>query len=757
MSTSWMRGFSAVAGLAVAAFVALAGGSAQAQTGISIGGSRAGTLAQGDSTLNSGEFVDTYTFEGRAGQQVTVSMTSGAFDSYVMVRGPSGFSEDNDDRETGDTNSQLTMRLPATGTYRIQATSFQSGETGAYRVSLVEGSGDAIQAEGGGDASVGTNSGQLRAGDQQLDAGEYMDRWTLTGTPGQRYVARLNASDFDAYLIIRGDDLSEDNDDDQTGRGSTNSRIEFIMPADGQVTVAATSYQANETGTYQLLIEAPGQTQTAQADTVGSLRLGQSVNGQLAQGDPTLTSGEFMNVYSFSGRAGQQVDLRLRSSAFDPYLFINGPNDFAVANDDDDSGADGTNSRLIVTLPADGEYRVYATSYQAGEAGAYSLSAAEATGEAATVAASNSGTPSFETGIDFGGDLSTSDEQLDNGKYADAYTFSGRRGERVTLTLESSAFDAYLMLIPPDGAGDLLENDDGPDGSTNSRIDLTLPADGDYTIGVTSYSAGATGAYRFTAGPSLGTPRQAAVQGGPRVFAVMVGISDYGGRGDLPYTADDALKLAESLRRDGVLNPSSVTLVDADATVAGVKGAIQRVGAMAGPNDIFLFFYSGHGSQRAGTVSAMEPDGKTETIVMRDGQISDAEMAQLFSGINARMSLIVLDSCFSGGFGRNVVSRPGVVGLFSSEEDLTSQVAGKFEAGGYLSHFLRTGLSGEANLDGDDMITAGELTTYLRRKFASDVQDVASETMDGQRSYQYLVVERGGVQLDDVVMRVARR
>ena len=41
--------------------------------------------------------------------------------------------------------------------------------------------------------------------------------------------------------------------------------------------------------------------------------------------------------------------------------------------------------------------------------------------------------------------------------------------------------------------------------------------------------------------------------------------------------------------------------------------------------------------------------------------------------------------------------------------------------------------------------------------FASDVQDVASETMDGQRSYQYLVVERGGVQLDDVVMRLARQ
>ena len=99
---------------------------------------------------------------------------------------------------------------------------------------------------------------------------------------------------------------------------------------------------------------------------------------------------------------------------------------------------------------------------------------------------------------------------------------------------------------------------------------------------------------------------------------------------------------------------------------------------------------------------------------------------------------------------------PGVIGLFSSEEDLTSQVAVKFQAGGYLSHFLRTGLTGEANYDGDDLITAGELTTYLRRKFAAEVMDVQTQTMDGQRSYQHLVVERGGVQVDDVVIRIGR-
>lgn len=741
-----------------AAMVVLTGGAAQAQQAISIGGSASGVLQDGDSTLNSGEYVDSFTFEGRAGQQVTVTMTSSTFDTYVMVRGPAGFAEENDDRVSGDTNSEITVRLPANGTYRIQATSFQPGEAGGYRIQLAAGGGSIPAAQGGGAIEIGqSNPGQLAAGDTQIDSGEFFDGWTLTGGPGTRYRVRLNASDFDAYLMVRGTDLSEDNDDDPSSRGSRNAMLEFTMPSDGEVMIFATSYQPGETGTYTLMLEEVGGQSTAASfqDSGGAIRLGQTVNGALGEGDQILRSGEYTQVYTFNGRAGDQIDLRLTSTQFDPYVFINGPNDFADANDDDPSGESGTNSRLVVTLPADGEYRIFATSYQAGESGSFQLSAGRASGEAvATVqAASASSRPSFETGADIRGSLGPGDAQLNSGEYADSFTFAGRRGERVALTLESSSFDTYMFLRGPNDLSE--DNDDGPDG-TNSRIDAVLPADGDYTVTLTSYAPGETGAYRFTAGESLGTPRQAGVRTGPRVFAVMVGISDYGGSGDLPYTADDALKLAEALRREGALNPASITLTDAQATVAGVKAAFAQVAAQAGPDDIFLFFYSGHGSQRNSSVSATEPDGRTETIVMRDGQITDAELAQMFAGLNTRMALIVLDSCFSGGFGRNVVSRPGVIGLFSSEEDLTSAVAGKFEAGGYLSHFLRTALSGEANLDGDDIITAGELSTYLQRKFAAEVQDVVAETMDGQRSYQNLVVERGGVQVDDVVLRLDR-
>ena len=195
-------------------------------------------------------------------------------------------------------------------------------------------------------------------------------------------------------------------------------------------------------------------------------------------------------------------------------------------------------------------------------------------------------------------------------------------------------------------------------------------------------------------------------------------------------------------------------LTNAQATRASVTSAIQRVAAQAGPDDVFLFFFSGHGVQHP-TTSDRELDGQSEHLVLRDGEISDVELARMLGNVRARLSLVVLDACFSGGFAREVVNRPGVMGVFSSEEDLTSMVADRFQAGGYLSHFLRTGLAGRADENGDRLVTAGELATYLRRQFRSEVHGVEAETSDGQRNYQNLVIDRGGVQVDDVVIRLA--
>lgn len=606
-----------------------------------------------------------------------------------------------------------------------------------------------------------TVTGELRRGDEMLTSGEFNDRWSFPVRRGQIYEVSLTSTVFDPYLLVRGPGgLQEDNDDDPSARGSRNSRIRFTAPADGEVEVGATSYAPAETGGYRLTLVSAGRMvddPRTPAPPGGSLTVGQTVAGDLARGDARLDSGEFIDSWTLRGRRGQQLDIRLASTEFDAYVAISGPGGFSDFNDDD-TDAGTRDSRLRVTLPADGEYTVGATSYEPGESGAYRLSVLADAGApgAQRLAEIASGQPSsggaLAVGETVAGSLAAGDETLDSGEYVDTWRFTGRRGQRVSVELTSSAFDAYTMLRTP--SGEQFDNDDGEDG-TDSRQQLVLPEDGEYEVLVTSYRPGETGTYRFSVEAGREPPRQAGVAGGARVFALMVGVSDYGGRAtDLPFTDEDARKLAEELRRDGSLNEASVVLTNAEATVDGVRSAFRRIAAEAGPEDMFLFFFSGHGDQQPTEVSGLEPDGKAETLALFDGDIDDVELARLFDTLDTRLSLLVIDACFSGGFARNVVDQPGVMGVFSSEEDLTSAVADKFQAGGYLSHFVRAGMTGEADGDGDRLVTAGELATYLRRQFRVEVEDVQAETQDGQRNYQNLVIDRGGVQVDDVIVRL---
>lgn len=593
--------------------------------------------------------------------------------------------------------------------------------------------------------------GELARGDAVLDAGEYADTYILVGRAGERLRITLRSADIDAWLMASGPGGFSADDDD--GGGGTDAALDIELPADGLYRITATSLQGGETGRYSLLVEGAGQTTTSGDGgyDAGSIRVGETRDGRLSDRSARLRSGEYADTWRLDGRRGETLTLDLTSPDFDPYLSITGPRDFSDFNDD----ADGTDSRLVVTLPADGDYEVMATSYEAGETGRYRLSVQRGgrPGERNPPSGATGGGDRLAIGDRVRGALGGGDDTLDSGEFVDTWTLQGRRGQRVAIDLSSTDFDPYLTLQPP--SGEQIDNDDGENG-TDSRIDMVLAEDGDYRIGVTSFQPGETGDYALSVTPSMGSPRQASVQGGARVFAVMVGVSDYGGaQNDLPNTDDDARRLAETLDRDGALNPASVVILNAQATRAGVRRAFDQVAAEAGPDDTFLFFFSGHGNQNDTAASALEPDGRSESIVLVDGEISDTEMAQMFGRLRTRLSLLVLDACYSGGFARNVIVRPGTMGMFSSEEDLTSAVADKFEAGGYLSHFLREGLSGAADADGDRLVTAGELTTYLRRQFRDQVDGVEAETQEGQRNYQNLVIDRGGVQVDDVIVRLA--
>lgn len=596
-------------------------------------------------------------------------------------------------------------------------------------------------------------SGVLEAAEVKSDqGGAVADVYELHGRQGEQYTLRLTSDAFDAYLYVRGPGgLSQDNDDEGE---SYNSRLSITFPENGTAQVYVTSFNRNATGAYQLLVERTGEAPAVAANTPQGAAppvTAQQHAGELQQGDRQLQSGEFVDTYTLQGAAGQQVEISLASTQFDTYVAISGPGGFQQYNDDDtERGV--RDSRLVATLPATGEYTIHVTSYAPGESGAYQLNIAQAQATTATDALAGDA-QTFAAGQTMNGTLQQGDEQLRSGEFMDTFRFQGQAGQRVVVDMRSTALDPYLILLAPSGAQE--DNDDISGADRNARIETTLAESGEYRIGATTYQPGESGAYVVTLQQGV-APQVSASNSARRVYAVMVGISDYpGSANDLPLTAEDARKLQQALARQGTLAQESVTLIDGQATRAALRAAMQRVAAAAGPDDLFLFFYSGHGNQVRGTVSATEPDGKDETIEMVDGTVTDDEMNQMFQQVRAQTALLVLDSCFSGGFARDVVSRPGVMGLFSSEEDLTSSVAEKFEAGGFLSHFIQTGLSGNADENHDRVITAGELSAYVRREFAREVQDVSSTTQEGQRNYQFPVVERGAVQVDAPVLALA--
>lgn len=94
------------------------------------------------------------------------------------------------------------------------------------------------------------------------------------------------------------------------------------------------------------------------------------------------------------------------------------------------------------------------------------------------------------------GGLATDDCRLDDGSYIDFWKFQGTAGQDVTVTLRSTAFDAYLFLVDPNPEVALEDDDSG--GGSDSQLSYTLDANGEWAIGANSLLPSQTGSYTIT-------------------------------------------------------------------------------------------------------------------------------------------------------------------------------------------------------------------------------------------------------------------
>ena len=495
---------------------------------ITVGQTVNGTLSatSGRSGDCGGCYADLYQFTLTSSQTLSVAMNSTVFDTYLRILDGSGNTLTEDDDGGGGTNSLL-QRVFAAGTYRIEATSYSSGTGGAYTLALRAVTTQVLP------ISVGqTLSGSLTtsSGRSVGCSGCFADLYQFSVTSSQTLNIVLTSSAFDAFLRVLDSSGSATIATDDDGAGGSNARIYRTFAA-GTYRIEATSYASGSTGAYTLALNTVNVTVTP--ITVGTAAT--TVNGTLSasSGSSVGCAGCYASSYGFTLSSAQTVQIDLTSTAFDTYLRVLDSNGVVVAADDD--SGDGSNS-LIRRSFAAGTYRIEASSYNTGAAGAFTLvvQVVSVTVTQIAVGQTVNGTLSATSGRSAGC----------AGCYADLYQFTVSSAQQLIVSLNSTAFDAYLRVL--DAGGATVATDDDSGGGTNARISRTFAA-GTYRVEATSYSSAKAGAYTLSVTtfsislpvPVLTSLSPSSAQAGGAAFTLVVTGSGFVSRTVVQWAGSD--------------------------------------------------------------------------------------------------------------------------------------------------------------------------------------------------------------------------
>ncbi|MCT7962344.1 PPC domain-containing protein [Laspinema sp. D1] len=92
--------------------------------------------------------------------------------------------------------------------------------------------------------------------------------------------------------------------------------------------------------------------------------------------------------------------------------------------------------------------------------------------------------------------LSERDIPTGQGGFARDYIVTLQPGDQVVIDLLSDSFDSIVTMIGPNGMT-IAENDDGPDGTTNSLLFSRITEAGNYIVRVRAFGEGGIGEFNL--------------------------------------------------------------------------------------------------------------------------------------------------------------------------------------------------------------------------------------------------------------------
>jgi len=219
-----------------------------------------------------------------------------------------------------------------------------------------------------------------------------------------------------------------------------------------------------------------------------------------------------------------------------------------------------------------------------------------------------------------------------------------------------------------------------------------------------------------------------------RRHALVIGIDEYEDAAypDLGYAVADARAVAKILIESYGFESEDVRLVvNEDATQDTLEEALEEWAcdpARVGEEDLFVLFFAGHGVTRAGRRESrgyiVPVDGESESngSPSWSSLIGMNDVEDISELVPAKHALFVLDCCF-GGLAVTRAAPPVAAGLSNRARQVitagNAQQAVLDAGGGGHSVFtgaLLDGLEGDADLDGDQVVTFGELFNHVGRE-----------------------------------------
>lgn len=200
-----------------------------------------------------GSHLDLYTINGRAGEQVSLRVSSTEFDPYVTLFDPTGRPLAMNDDLSGSVDAGVDFGLPSDGRYLVVVSGYSQFDLGSYKVTL---------------QLAGSVENEARSLDLPATVSSHLtvDMPTITDTwlgPTEYYrfevtdpvllVAAMSSSEFDTVLTLYDADLNQitQNDDDEL---TSDSQL-FARLEPGLYLLAASSYFTDSTGSYELIVE----------------------------------------------------------------------------------------------------------------------------------------------------------------------------------------------------------------------------------------------------------------------------------------------------------------------------------------------------------------------------------------------------------------------------------------------------------------------------------------------------------------------